>query len=287
MAHTNPDGVIPSGLSPEERRIAHQHYVVNYSNWKKRSLTKIGLAKWKHSRNKLPWCQEGLQVTALTTLTCIPVSLLVLGLVETPEDAIQGLNQSADIVAIKDNNRITEGSDYATVWCPRAVHRTMGSLGWSCRKIRSKLITNVGMYLIEGTQNNRFSDGVNKWTFDSHIESPIRNPQPWRHAVGVIDGFFFHFDNEDKNLNRYPISLLVGKEGQSPQQNFNYFIRILKVFSIKPKGQYEWNQRSLHRRKLKLDVGCFCVGKVQCKKLKWEKTCDNLCPCMDCGGCWV
>ena len=178
MAHTNPDGVIPSGLSPEERRIAHQHYVVNYSNWKKRSLNKIGLAKWKHSRNKLPWCQEGLQVTALTTLTCIPVSLLVLGLVETPEDAIQGLNQSADIVAIKDNNRITEGLDYETVWCPRSVHRTMGSLGWSCRKVRSKLITNVGVYLIEGTQNNRFSDGVTNWTFDSHIESPLSNPQP-------------------------------------------------------------------------------------------------------------
>ena len=103
----------------------------------------------------------------------------------------------------------------------------------------------------------------------------------------VIDGFFFHLHNEDKKLYRYPISLLVGKEGHSPQQNCNYFIRILKVFSIKPKGQYEWDQRSIHRRKLKLDVGCFCVGKVDCKKLKWEKTCDNLCPCMDCGGCWV
>ena len=57
---TNPDRVIPPGLSPEERRAAHQHYVNNYNVWKKRSLTKIGLAKWKHSRNKLPWCQEGL-----------------------------------------------------------------------------------------------------------------------------------------------------------------------------------------------------------------------------------
>ena len=92
MTNTNPDRVIPSGLSPEERRTAHQHYVNKYNVWKKRSLTKIGLAKWKHSRNKLPWCQEGLQVTTLSTITCIPVSLLVLGLVETPEDAIQGLN---------------------------------------------------------------------------------------------------------------------------------------------------------------------------------------------------
>ena len=31
----------------------------------------------------------------------------------------------------------------------------------------------------------------------------------------------------------------------------------------------------------------FCVGKDRCKKLKWEKTCEILCPCMDYGGCWV
>ena len=132
-------------------------------------------------------------------------------MVETPKDAIQGLNQSADMVTMKDNKKITEGSDYATVWCPRTVHRTIGRLGWSCRKVRSKSITNVGMYLIEGTQNNRFSDGVTKCTFDSHIESPSHNPQPWRNVVGDIDEFFFHFDNEDKKLHRYPISLLVGK----------------------------------------------------------------------------
>ena len=192
---TNPDRVIPPGLSPEERRVAHSHYVNNYNVWKKRSLTKIGLAKLKHSRNKLPWCQKGLQLTTLSTITCIPVSLLVLGLVETPEDAIQGLNQSVDMVAIQDNKRTTEGSEYATVWCPRTVHRTIGHLGWSCRKVRSKPITNVGMYLIEGTQNNRFIDGVTKWLFESHLESPLHNPQPWRHAVGNIDGFFFHLDN--------------------------------------------------------------------------------------------
>jgi len=114
----NPDRVIQPRISPEERRAAHSQYVNNYNVWKKRSLTKIGLAKWKNSRNKLPWCQEGLQSTTFSTITCIPVSLLVLGLVETPEDTIQGLNQSADMMAIHDNSRITEGSDYAKVWCP-------------------------------------------------------------------------------------------------------------------------------------------------------------------------
>ena len=158
----NPDRIIQPGISPEERRVAHAHYVNTYNVWKKRSLTKIGLAKWKNSRNKLPWYQEGIQSTTFSTITCIPVSLLVLGLVETPEDTIQGLNQSTDIVDLQVNSRITEGSDYATIWCSRTVHRTIGHLGWSCRKVLSKSITNVGMYVIEGTQNNRFSDGITK-----------------------------------------------------------------------------------------------------------------------------
>ena len=111
----NPDRVIQPGISPEERRVTHAHYVNTYNMWKKRSLTKIGLAKWKNSRNKLPWYQEGIQSTTFSTITCIPVHLLLLGLVETPEDAIQGLNQSTDMVALQDNSRITEGLDYATV----------------------------------------------------------------------------------------------------------------------------------------------------------------------------
>ena len=113
----------------------------------------------------------------------------------------------------------------------------------------------------------------------------MHNPQPWRHAVGVVDGFFYHLDIEDKQLFRYPISLLVGKEGDTPHNNHKYFIRILKVFSIKPKFQYEWDQRKIHSKQLQLDVGCFCVGKDRCKKLKWEKPCENVCPCMDCTGC--
>ena len=85
---------------------------------------------------------------------CIPASLTVLGLAKTPEDAIQGLNQSADKVALHDNSGIMEGSNYATFWCPRTVHKTIGYLGWSCRKMTTKKITNLGMYLIEGTPNN-------------------------------------------------------------------------------------------------------------------------------------
>ena len=201
---------------------------------------------------------------------CIPVSLTVLGLVKAPEDAIQGLNQSVDKVALYDNSRITEGSNYATVWCPRTVHKIMGHLGWLCRKVSSKKITNVEMYLIEGTQNNCLSNGVTTWTFNIHLESPLHNPQPWRHAVGVVDGFFFHLDNEDKQLFRYPISLLAGKDGQVPQHTHHYFLRILKVLSIKPKGQYEWDRRKIHSKQLKIDVGCFCVGNGQCKN--WSGT---------------
>ena len=95
------------------------------------------------------------------------------------------------------------------------------------------------MYLIEGTQNSCFNDGVTKLTFSSHIESPLQNLQPWRHAVGVVDGFFFHLDNEDKQLFQYHISLLVDQDRQVPQQNHHYFLRILNVFSIKSKVRYE------------------------------------------------
>ena len=66
----------------------------------------------KSSRNTLLWCKEGKVQTTLSEVKCI------LGLVQTPEDAIQGLNQSAAKVELHDNSRITEGSDYKTVWHP-------------------------------------------------------------------------------------------------------------------------------------------------------------------------
>ena len=142
------------GTAREERIDAHARYVNKFNEWKKRSLTKIGLVKWKSPRNKLPWCQEVKIITTLSKITCIPVSLTVLDLVKTPDDAIQGLNRSVDKVALHHNSRIIEGSDYTTVWCHRTVHKTIGHLGWSCRKAHSKKITRVGMYLIEGIQNN-------------------------------------------------------------------------------------------------------------------------------------
>ena len=134
-----------------------------------------------------------------------------------------------------DNSLITEGSDYATVWRPRTVHNTIGHLGWSCRKVSSKQITNVGMYLIEETQNNCFSDDVTTWTFSSHIESPMHHPQPWRHTVRVVDGFFFHLDNEDKKLFRYPISLLIGKDDKHLNTTITTSLGFSKSFLLNRK----------------------------------------------------
>ena len=74
-------------------------------------LNKIGLAKWKSSRNTLPWRKEGIVQTTLSDVICIPISRTVLGLVQTLEDAIQGLIQSVAKVELHDNSRITEGLD--------------------------------------------------------------------------------------------------------------------------------------------------------------------------------
>ena len=109
---------------------------------------------------------------------CILISLTVLRLVQTPEDVIHGLNQSAAKVELHENSRITEGSDYKTVWYPRTVHKTIGHLGWSCRKLISKHINQEGTYSFEGIQKNCFSDGVSKWTFKSELGSQMHNSQP-------------------------------------------------------------------------------------------------------------
>ena len=90
----NPDNGIVQWTSPEERiDDDHIRYVNNFNEWKKRSLTKIGLTKWKSPRNKLPWCKKGEIKATLSKSMCIPVSLTVLDLVKTLEDVIQGLNQ--------------------------------------------------------------------------------------------------------------------------------------------------------------------------------------------------
>ena len=74
----------------------HIRYINNFNEWKKWSLAKIGLANWKSSRNKLSQCKEGKIKPTISKIMCIPVSLTVLGLVKTPENAIQGLNQLAE-----------------------------------------------------------------------------------------------------------------------------------------------------------------------------------------------
>ena len=69
--------------------------------------------------------KKGEVQTTLLEGMCIPVSLTDLGLVQIQEDAIQGLNQSVARVELHDNSRITEGSDYKTVWYLRTVHKTI------------------------------------------------------------------------------------------------------------------------------------------------------------------
>ena len=125
------NGFIQEPSPAESIEDTHTRYVNNFNVWKKRSLTKIGLAKWKSSRNTLPWCKKEKIKTTLSKVMCIPVSLTLLGLLQTPEDTIQGLDQSADKVKLHDNSRITEGFNYGIVWCPRTVHKTIGHLGWS------------------------------------------------------------------------------------------------------------------------------------------------------------
>ena len=58
---------------------------------------------------------------------------------------------------------------------------------------------------------------------------------------------------------------------------------IFKILVSKSKLQNEWDQRKRHCKQKKLDIGCFCVGNDGCKKLRWEKNCDNFCPCMNYG----
>ena len=84
------------------------------------------------------------------------------------------------------------------------------------------------MYLVELTQENRFSDEKHKWTFNSELGNLLHNPQQWCHAVGVVDEFCYHLDNGDMKLFRYSISILVGTEDRAPNQaNMHYFIRLI------------------------------------------------------------
>ena len=69
-------------------------------------------------------------------ILCVLLSLKVLGLVivSTLEEAIIGLNQSAEKLLRREHAKIITGSDYKTIWCPTTVHKTVVSL----RKDKSK-----------------------------------------------------------------------------------------------------------------------------------------------------
>ena len=122
--------------------------------------------------------------------------------------------------------------------------------------MRSKKIKATGMCTIEGIQNNQFNDGYTKWVFNRELLSPIYQPSEWRHAVGFVDGLFYHLDNEVMSLFQNPISRLVGK-----QEQLNYFIRLERVFILRPKHQDKRRQIKRHCRQLMLDIGYFCIGK--------------------------
>ena len=79
-------------------------------------------------------------------MSCIPVNLTILGLVHSPEEATQGLNQLAEKVSLKRNNTNNR------VWCSRIVYKTIGYLGWSLKT--SKKIEEKGIYLVGKPQND-------------------------------------------------------------------------------------------------------------------------------------
>ena len=79
----------------------------------------------------------------------------------------------------------------------------------------------------------------------------------------VVDELFYHLDNRDMILFRYPISILVWKEYRALNKvNLDYFIRLIKVFVIKPKLQNKYDQRKRHYKQMKLDIGFSVVGKT-------------------------
>ena len=81
-------------------------------------------------------------------MSCIPVNLTILGLVHSPEEATQGLNQLAEKVSLKRNNNNNR------VWCSRIVYKTIGYLGWSLKTSISNQIEEKGIYLVGKPQND-------------------------------------------------------------------------------------------------------------------------------------
>lgn len=100
---------------PENTKQEHIDHINNYNLWEKGTLNKIGLEKWKILRKRLPWCQEGKVTSTSFEVPCILVSITVLEIVRSLEEAIQELNQSAEKVSLKEQTIIITGSDYKTV----------------------------------------------------------------------------------------------------------------------------------------------------------------------------
>ena len=82
------------------------------------------------------------------------------------------------------------------------------------------------------------------------------HPSEWRHVVGVVDEFFYHLDNEDVLFFQKTVSRLVGK----PEQ-LNYFIRLEKLFVLRPKHLNEQRQRKQRWIQLRLHIRCFFLWK--------------------------
>ena len=67
-------------------------------SWSQRILYVISLARWKQTRKMQQWSKEGKKEVEGKFHACIPVSLAVLGLFQTPKDAVEGLNVSTQVV---------------------------------------------------------------------------------------------------------------------------------------------------------------------------------------------
>ena len=143
------------------------------------------------------------------------------------------------------------------------------------------MIVDQGMCMLVGIHNSCFKVEQQTWVFNDG-DTSLQNSQSGlnRHAVAVVDGMFYHYDGHDETLHQYQLLDLFGDR----QQKQKYLIQIEKVYSVKPKFQEEWINRSKHITHATLSIVCICVGKNQCIILRWGEQCSNNCPYLECGG---
>ena len=164
-----------------------------------------------------------------TVYYCVPVSLTVLGVFQTPYEAMLHLNNAASTVKERDVNITTTITDQSTMWFPLVVHLAVTVMGWTLRnftkhqKDKQFNITKQGMFLVVGIQNPYFTVGQQSWRFETRNACPEQQqPGLNRHAITVIDGTLFHCDIHDGKLYRYPLKYLVGNR----QEEQKYLVRI-------------------------------------------------------------